>query len=90
MSKIEIYSSNWCPFCQRAKALLMAKGVEFHEIDVDADPNLRQEMMRRAGGQRTVPQIFVDGAHVGGSDDLAALERAGKLDEILGAGPGLA
>ena len=88
MSKVEIYSSLWCPFCRRAKALLDAKGVAFEEIDVDADPNRRQEMMRRAGGQRTVPQIFVDGAHVGGSDDLAALERAGRLDDVLGAGRG--
>ena len=83
MSKIEVYSSNWCPFCHRAKALLGAKGVDFQDIDVDADPNRRQEMMHRAGGRRTVPQIFIDGTHLGGSDDLAALERAGRLDEIL-------
>lgn len=84
VSGIEVYSSLWCPFCARAKALLDRKGVEYREIDVDRDPNLRQQMMRRAGGRRTVPQIFVDGRHVGGSDDLAALERAGELDALLG------
>ena len=70
----------------RAKALLNRKGVDYEEIDVDRDPNLRQRMMQRAGGRRTVPQIFVDGRHVGGSDDLAALERAGELDALLGIG----
>jgi len=87
---IEIYSSRWCPFCHQAKALLNAKGVTFEEIDVDADPNRRQEMMHRASGQHTVPQIFIDGTHVGGSDDLAALDRAGKLDAILQPEPGTA
>ena len=86
MSRIEVYSSLWCPFCSRAKALLDRKGVEYREIDVDRDPNLRQQMMQRAGGRRTVPQIFVDGRHVGGSDDLAALERTGELDALLGIG----
>ena len=86
MNKIEIYSSLWCPFCHRAKSLLAAKGAAFEEIDVDADPNRRQEMMHRAGGRRTVPQIFIDGAHVGGADELAALERSGKLDAIIGTG----
>ena len=86
MSRIEVYSSLWCPFCSRAKALLRRKGVDYVEIDVDRDPNLRQQMMQRAGGRRTVPQIFVDGRHVGGSDDLAALERAGELDALLGTG----
>ncbi len=86
MSRIEVYSSLWCPFCSRAKALLDRKGVAYEEIDVDRDPNLRQLMMRRADGRRTVPQIFIDGRHVGGSDDLADLERAGKLDALLGTG----
>ncbi len=86
MSRIEVYSSLWCPFCSRAKALLNRKGVAYEEIDVDRDPNLRQQMMRRAGGRRTVPQIFIDGRHVGGSDDLADLERAGELDALLGIG----
>ena len=86
VSDIEVYSSLWCPFCSRAKALLDRKGVAYREIDVDRDPNLRQQMMHRAGGRRTVPQIFIDGRHVGGSDDLADLERAGKLDALLGIG----
>ena len=86
VSRIEVYSSLWCPFCSRAKALLDRKGVAYEEIDVDRDPNLRQRMMQRAGGRRTVPQIFIDGRHVGGSDDLADLERAGKLDSLLGTG----
>lgn len=83
MSKIDIYSSMFCPFCHRAKALLTAKGAEFNEIDVDMDPNARMEMMRRANGGRSVPQIFIGDHHVGGSDDLAALERAGELDALL-------
>ena len=83
MSKIDIYSSMFCPFCHRAKALLTAKGAEFNEIDVELDPNARMEMMRRANGGRTVPQIFIDDQHIGGSDDLAALERTGELDAIL-------
>ncbi len=83
MSKIDIYSSMFCPFCHRAKALLTAKGAEFNEIDVDMDPNARMEMMCRANGGRTVPQIFIDDQHIGGSDDLAALERTGELDAML-------
>jgi glutaredoxin 3 len=83
MSKVEIYSSMYCPFCHRAKALLQAKGAAFDEIDVDRDPAARMEMMRRSSGGRTVPQIFIGDNHVGGSDDLAALERAGKLDAML-------
>ncbi len=84
MANVEVYSSFWCPYCYRAKNLLKSKGVEFKEIEVDNDANLREEMVKRAGGRRTVPQIFIDGKHVGGSDDLAALDRAGKLDGILG------
>ncbi len=83
-----MYSSSWCPFCHRAKRLLKSKGVEFAEYNVDAAPALRSEMMNRSGGRRTVPQIFIAGAHVGGSDELAALERAGHLDAMLeGAAP---
>ena len=78
-----MYSSSWCPFCYRAKRLLKSKGVAFTEINVDGQPALRSEMMRRAGGRHTVPQIFIGGAHVGGSDELAALERAGRLDPML-------
>jgi glutaredoxin 3 len=85
VSKIEIYSSRWCPFCHRAKRLLQSKGAGFEEYDVDADPALRAEMMQRSGGRRTVPQIFIDDHHVGGSDELVALEREGRLNGMLGA-----
>jgi glutaredoxin 3 len=84
VANVEIYSSFWCPYCYRAKNLLKGKGVEFKEIEVDNDAGLREEMVKRAGGRRTVPQIFIDGKHIGGSDDLAALDRAGKLDGLLG------
>ena len=87
MSKVEIYSSMFCLFCHRAKALLSSKGVEFKEIDVDTDRDARTEMIERANGGRSVPQIFIDDHHVGGSDELAALERQGKLDTMLAAGP---
>jgi glutaredoxin 3 len=83
VSKVEIYSSMWCPFCHRAKRLLQSKGVGFEEFDVDADPALRGEMTRRAGGRRTVPQIFIDDRHVGGSDELEALDRDGRLNGML-------
>ncbi len=86
MTEVEIYSSFWCPFCSRAKRLLKSKGVAFAEYDVDAEPALRGEMVTRSGGRRTVPQIFIGGAHVGGSDELAALERAGRLDAMLKGG----
>lgn len=84
MAEVEIYSSMFCPFCHRAKKLLSDKGVSFIEIDVDTSPGRRNEMVERAKGGYTVPQIFIDGDHVGGSDDLAALDRAGKLDGMLG------
>src|SRR5579864_3013972 len=87
MAKVEIYSTMWCGFCARARALLEKKGVAFEDIDVDTDTSRRDEMIKRSGGRMTVPQIFIDGAHVGGSDDLAALERAGKLDALLGLAP---
>ena len=86
MAQVEIYSSMFCPFCARAKHLLTLKGVEFIEIDVDTNPGRRNEMLERANGQHTVPQIFIDDQHVGGSDDLAALDRAGELDGMLGLG----
>lgn len=86
MADVEIYSSMFCPFCHRAKKLLSSKGVQFTEIDVDMDAAKRKEMMQRANGRHTVPQIFIDDVHVGGSDDLAALEAAGKLDPMLGLG----
>ena len=87
MAKVEIYSTIWCGYRARARALLQKKGVSFDEIDVEADTARRDEMVKRAGGRMTVPQIFIDGAHIGGSDDLAALERAGKLDALLGLAP---
>lgn len=83
MKTIEIYSSPLCGFCHAAKRLLNAKGVAYSEIDVLSQPERRQEMMNRANGRHTVPQIFVDGAHVGGCDDLYALENSGKLDPLL-------
>lgn len=80
---IEIYATQTCPFCIAAKALLRDKGVRFDEIDIGAQPERRAEMIQRASGRRTVPQIFIGGAHVGGCDDLHALDRAGKLDGLL-------
>ncbi len=83
MAKVEIYTKFMCPYCSRAKALLSAKGVEYEEIDISMGGPKRQEMLGRSNGRNTVPQIFIDGAHVGGSDDLAALDRGGKLDSML-------
>lgn len=83
MADVTIYTTKTCPYCVRAKALLTKKGATFHEIDVSMSDALRQEMTERAGGRRTVPQIFINGRHVGGSDDLAALDQAGKLDALL-------
>ncbi len=85
MSNIEIYTTPICGFCARAKQLLSAKGVAFAEYDVMREPALRAEMVQRANGRTTVPQIFIDGEHVGGCDDLYALERAGRLDALLAA-----
>jgi glutaredoxin 3 len=82
--KIEIYTTMFCPFCHRAKALLKGKGVEFTEYDVGGSSDERARMRERAGGRHTVPQIFIDGVGIGGSDDLAALDRQGKLDAMLG------
>ena len=85
MQRVEIYTTPWCPYCIAAKRLLQKKGVSFEETDVSADPNERQTMMQRAHGRHTVPQIFIGGKHVGGSDELHALDRAGKLDPMLAA-----
>jgi glutaredoxin 3 len=87
MAKVEMYTTMWCGYCARARGLLNKKGVDFDDIDVEADTSKREEMVQRAGGRTTVPQIFIDGVHVGGSDDLAALDRAGKLDPLLGVSP---
>lgn len=83
MATVEIYSSPWCGYCARAKTLLDRKGVAYTDIDVDADTKRRDEMSKRAGGRTSVPQIFIDGAHVGGCDELYALDRARKLDPML-------
>ena len=85
MAKVEMYSKTTCPYCIRAKMLLKDKGVELHEILVDFGGETRQEMVSRAGGRMTVPQIFINGMHVGGCDDLFELEDAGKLDQLLAA-----
>ena len=84
MPEIAIYTTRFCPYCHAAKQLLTRKGVEFTEIDVSGDPKGRSEMVARANGRMTVPQIFIGSTHVGGYDDLSALERAGKLDPLLG------
>lgn len=85
MKPVEIYTSPLCGFCHAAKRLLKQKGVEFHEIDVLANAKRKPEMIKRANGKRTVPQIFVGNVHVGGCDDLYELERQGKLDGLLAA-----
>ncbi len=83
MKDVEIYTSPLCGFCHAAKRLLTSKGVEFQEIDVSRAPERKPEMIQRANGGRTVPQIFVGDVHVGGCDELYALEREGKLDQLL-------
>ena len=87
MARVEIYSTMFCPYCARAKSLLENKGVDYVNIDVMEDTSKRDEMMARSGGRYTVPQIFIDGEHIGGSDELMALDRAGKLDAKLGIAP---
>jgi len=84
MAKIEIYTKAFCPYCTRAKRLLADKGVAFDEFDITMGGPKRKEMIQRAQGRSTVPQIFIDDRHIGGSDDLAALERDGKLDPLIG------
>jgi glutaredoxin 3 len=83
MKPVEIYTSPLCGYCHAAKRLLTSKGVSFTEYDVSRDPALRQDMMRRSNGGRTVPQIFIGGQHVGGCDDLHALDHRGGLDPLL-------
>lgn len=85
MKPVEIYTTPLCGYCHAAKSLLTRKGVAFTEIDVSRDPALRAAMTDRAGGRRTVPQIFIGGTHVGGCDDLYALDGAGRLDPLLAA-----
>jgi glutaredoxin 3 len=80
--QIIMYTKSWCPYCERARALLNAKGVAFKEIDIESQPEQREEMLRRSG-RRTVPQIFIGERHVGGSDDIHELDAAGGLDPLL-------
>lgn len=84
MAHVELYTKAFCGYCARAKALLTEKGIAFEEYDISSGGPRRQEMLNRAKGGSTVPQIFIDDRHVGGSDDLAALNRQGKLDPLLG------
>ena len=83
MPPVEIYTTGYCPYCHAAKALLKKTGVNFTEIDVSRDWARREEMIQRANGRMTVPQIFIGAMHVGGSDELYALDRAGRLDPML-------
>ena len=83
MARVEIYTTMLCPFCWRAKKLLEERGVTYQEVDVMCDGSLRNEMRQRAGGRTSVPQIFINGQHVGGCDELYALDRAGKLKPML-------
>lgn len=84
-AKIEIYTTPTCPFCVRAKDLLQKKEASYVEVDVSRAPEIRSAMIERAGGRRTVPQIFINDQHVGGSDDLYALDKKGELDALLNA-----
>ena len=81
--RILVYSTPFCGYCGAAKRLLTAKGADYAEIDVMMDPERRQEMLAKSGGRRTVPQIFIDGRHIGGFDELNALDKAGELDALL-------
>ncbi len=83
MAKVEIYTQFMCPYCARAEALLTRKGAAYDEIDVTMDAQRRAEMRERSGGRTSVPQVFIDGHHIGGSDDLAALDASGGLDPLL-------
>lgn len=83
MPEIDVYTQDWCPYCARAVSLLQKKGVEFREINAPNGSQERAESVRRAGGRTSVPQIFVGETHIGGCDELVALDRAGKLDPLL-------
>lgn len=83
MAGVEMYTTRVCPYCVRAKELLEAKGVDYAEIAVDGDPDRMSEAVKRSGGRKTVPQIFIGDWHVGGYDELNALERKGELDQLL-------
>jgi glutaredoxin 3 len=85
MAKVEMYTKMGCPYCMRARKLLSAKGIAFEDIDITMGGPKRKEMLERAPGHSTVPSIFIDGKHIGGSDDLAALDARGELDQLLAA-----
>jgi glutaredoxin 3 len=84
MALVEIYTTTTCPYCVRAKKLLDIKGYPYREIDVSSDTKLRKSMTKKANGRTSVPQVFIDGSHIGGCDDLYALDKSGKLDLLLG------
>lgn len=84
MNRVEIYTTAMCPYCVSAKQFLQKKGLAYEEVRIDSDPVRRDEMLARSAGRRTVPQIFVNGAHVGGFDDLVAADRSGRLRELTG------
>ena len=84
MAEVEIYTTPWCPYCWRAKRLLETKGVKYVEVDLWQESARRAEMVARANGRTTVPQLFIDGRGIGGSDELAVLEASGELDALLG------
>lgn len=88
MVSVEMYTSAACPYCVAAKNLLKQKGFDYSEIRVDTDPQRREEMLKRSGGRRSVPQIFVNDTHIGGFDDLVAADRSGKLAEIAASASG--
>lgn len=81
--KIDIYTTTYCPFCVKAKQLLTKKGLNFNEINVEGDPEARDKLVEMSGGRKTVPQIFIDDAHIGGCDDLYEIESKGELDKLL-------
>ena len=85
MNKVEIYTKGYCPYCKRAKALFQQKGIEYKEYPIDEQPELREEMVNRANGGYTVPQIFINDHHIGGCDDMFALESQNKLNTLLAA-----
>jgi glutaredoxin 3 len=84
MPNVEIYTQPWCPYCERAMHVLSTKGIDYHEIHAPHGSSARQESRDRSGGRTSVPQIFIDGQHIGGCDDMMALDRTGKLDPLLG------
>ncbi len=85
-AQVVMYVTGWCPYCARARRLLAEKGIPYTEIDIEAEPEARAEMIRRSGGRHTVPQVFIGESHVGGSDDLQALDASGGLERLLEAG----